>query len=193
MVILVTTSRHPNPRLRSFVNDLARALPNAISINRGKLNIEELAVEAYRREANTVIIVGRGQRGNPGRIIFMHIYEDHYEFYPLIIHILGVKLLREIPEAKPIRVEKEIICYSSDDEATEKFALSLSEAIGLPILKIGHIDDFMGLNAIMFVETALKPKISFVLKFILPKKKELLIIGPLIRIKRVIYKCPATT
>lgn len=187
--ILVTTSRHPNPRLRSFVKDLARALPGASHVNRGKMNIDELAAEAYRRGSDTVVIVCRGQHGNPGRIVFMKVYEDEFEFYPLIIQLRGVKLVREMPDARPVRVESEVVGYFEGGEA-EALALALGEALGLPTIKASSIDDLRGVSqAVLLVEHVGKPDLSFVLKFLSLRKLDL--VGPLMRIRRVAYRCPS--
>ena len=191
MPILITTSRHPNPRLRTFVKDLARALPNAIHINRGKLNIDELAAEAYRRGSSVIVIVCRGWCGNPGRIVFLHIYKEHFEFYPLIIQIRGVKLVREIPDAKPMRVSEEIIGYFSNSES-EDFALALGEALQIPVLKANLIEDLKGISAaVLLVERAIRGNIPFIIRFI--SLKDLALIGPIIKVRRVVYKCPSLT
>jgi len=189
MTILVTTSRHPNPRLRTFVKDLVCALPNAFHINRGKLNIDELAAEAYRRGSDVVIIVCRGLYGNPGRIVFMHIYEDRFEFYPLIIQIRGVKLIREMPDAKPRKVTDEIIGYFPNDEV-EEFALALGEALRIPVLKLYSIDDLRGIpSATLLINRGSRREVAFIVKFI--SSRDLMPIGPIIRIRKVVYKCPS--
>ena len=191
MTILVTTSRHPNPRLRTFVKDLASALPNAVYINRGKLNIDELAAEGYRRGSEVIVIVGRGWYGNPGRIVFMHIYEDRFEFYPLIIRVRGVKLVREMSDAKSIRVTDEVISYFPNDEV-EEFALALGEALKIPTFRLSSIEDLKGVSsATLLIERALRKDVAFIMKFI--SLKEWIMIGPIIKVKRVIYKCPSTT
>lgn len=188
-MILVTTSRHPNPRLRSFVKDLTCALPNAIHINRGKLNLDELAAEAYRRQCDIIVIVCRGQHGNPGRIVFIHIYKDHYEFYPLIIQIQGIKLIREMPDAKIRKINNEVLGYFDSSEEVENFAQSLSEALGLPLVELNSIEEIKGMaDAALIVEYTKNRDVPFVLKFL--SSKDFSMIGPLIRVKKVVYRCP---
>ncbi|RLE86003.1 MAG: Brix domain containing protein, partial [Thermoprotei archaeon] len=51
--IIVTTTHHINPRVRSLANELARALPDAVRINRGKQNIINLAEKARLYEAKS--------------------------------------------------------------------------------------------------------------------------------------------
>jgi len=65
--ILVTTSRRPNRRIRSFVKDLVSVIPGSIRITRGHLSMKDLALDAANLGASRVIIVA-DRRGNPGII-----------------------------------------------------------------------------------------------------------------------------
>jgi len=93
-VIIITTSRRPTRRIRTFCNDLARCIPNSMRINRGKLSREGLAEKAYELEADRVIIVDRW-KGGPGKIELFNVREALVGVPPLI-YIRGIKLQREM-------------------------------------------------------------------------------------------------
>ena len=44
--VLLTTSRRPTSRMRSFSRDFAGCLPDIVRINRGKLNLDGIVEEA---------------------------------------------------------------------------------------------------------------------------------------------------
>ncbi len=65
--ILITSSHRPSRRVRSFINDLARTLPKATRINRGKKSIEDLR-DLMRLAGYRVLIITNTWKANPGRI-----------------------------------------------------------------------------------------------------------------------------
>lgn len=103
--IIVTTSRRPGKRLRSFVKDLASVLPRAERVTRGHLTMQELAVLALNRGVNRVVVVAE-RRGNPGII---RVYEPK-PAPPRLENIVsfivkGVSLSREKQVLQPKRVD----------------------------------------------------------------------------------------
>lgn len=65
--ILITSSHRPPRRVRSLINDLARTLPKATRINRGKKSIEELR-DLMRLASYRALIIVNTWKANPGRI-----------------------------------------------------------------------------------------------------------------------------
>ena len=99
--VIVTTSRAPSPRTRSFVKDLVSVTPGSVKVNRGHLTLEELAVLAMERGADRVVIVGE-RRGNPSII---RIYAPRGR-PPKLVNIVtfivkGVSLSREAGRPQP--------------------------------------------------------------------------------------------
>ncbi|RLE92514.1 MAG: hypothetical protein DRN04_10020 [Thermoprotei archaeon] len=182
MSILITSSRRPNPRLRTFCKDLAKVLPDAIKVNRGKMSIEEVAIKAYQLEIDHVIVVGKGRGGNPGRMIFLKIYEDKYEILPLIIGIEGVVLIREIKNADvPEKVASTIIASNTD-----QLPDLLSDALGLSSIEVESIEDLQGTaDTIMWIE---KVKRKYIIRFF--NGQNLRLSGPIIKVNKVVRKCP---
>lgn len=65
--ILITSSHRPSRRVRSFINDLARTLPKAVRINRGKKSIEDLR-DLMKLAGYRALIIVNTWKANPGRI-----------------------------------------------------------------------------------------------------------------------------
>lgn len=62
--VIVTTSREPSPRTRSFVKDLSSLAEWIIKLNRGKLTFRELVDQAILSDSTTLAVIGE-MRGNP--------------------------------------------------------------------------------------------------------------------------------
>ena len=190
-MIVVTSTRRPNPRIRAFCNDLAASLPGGVRVNRGKKSIEELALKAYELKASTVIIVGAGKGGNPGRIIFLKVVSEKYFFYPLILGVAGVKLSREMEEvSRPPEVkEAAVVTLAPHSEDIKELANNLADALELYFLEVGAFTEVARLkppfDVIIFVEQAYG-KIRAVIKFFNPLN--LKPCGPKIMINKVVYK-----
>ncbi|HWQ17411.1 MAG TPA: hypothetical protein VNL13_06235 [Sulfolobales archaeon] len=91
--ILVTSSHRPSRRVRSFVNDLAKTLPGATRINRGKKSLEDLK-DLMRLTGYKVLIVVNTWKANPGRV---DIYVREEDILKKVgsIYISSIKLSRE--------------------------------------------------------------------------------------------------
>jgi U3 small nucleolar ribonucleoprotein protein IMP4 len=121
-LIVITTSRRPSPRTRSFVKDLSSILPSSVRISRGHKSLVELAVETTKLGAKYILLVTE-KSGNPRGLIIYGVEEmGHYRAVSkrlAILLIKGVKLSRENPESsKAYGVSSIFIDYSkcfSDD------------------------------------------------------------------------------
>ncbi|HDI01780.1 MAG TPA: hypothetical protein ENF78_05070 [Candidatus Bathyarchaeota archaeon] len=93
--IMITMSRRPTPIIRTFCNELAAVLPNAIRVNRGKMSFEDIAEKAWELEADKVILVARW-KGNPGKMCLYNVGDEGLEPFPPLIYIYGIKLRRDM-------------------------------------------------------------------------------------------------
>ncbi len=121
--ILVTTSRRPSPRIRSFVKDLVAVIPGAIRFTRGHYSMEELAREAYTLGADRIVVVGE-RRGNPG-IIRVYAYDPgELRPYNIVTFIVkGVTLSREAhTPPPPKRAVRELVANPLTEGVAEEFA-----------------------------------------------------------------------
>jgi len=95
MKFLVTTSKRPSKRARSFIKDLAQIFISE-RIVRGKKSLDELKNLLIQKKAEGILIVDT-KWGNPSRIRI--IKNDGSNFQILL---KGVKLLRELREKPPV-------------------------------------------------------------------------------------------
>ncbi len=71
---LVTTSHRPTRNTRRFVKFISMVLPNFTRVNRGKLTLSMIALQAIDMNMDKVVIV-RNRKGNPG---YIDIYSVDY-------------------------------------------------------------------------------------------------------------------
>ncbi len=123
-MILITTTRRPSQRTRSFVRDLYHVIPNAIRRNRGKTSLEDLNEIALKLGAERILIIGT-ERGNPSSLYF-------FEPTPLairpisLIYLKGITLRREMTKKKAPSSKELCISYQSEALSNLAEILSLS-------------------------------------------------------------------
>ena len=61
--MLITTSRKPSQRTRTFARSLERVL-NAKYVNRGKMNLRDVLIKSNQLNFNRIIIISE-MKGNP--------------------------------------------------------------------------------------------------------------------------------
>lgn len=130
-MILLTTSRRPTSRIRTFCRDLARSIPRVVRVNRGKLNLDGIAEKALEFDADRVMIVDQW-KGEPGKIGLFRAGPEGLTPVPPLIHVASVKLQREFgAKVKPAR---SLIITTTPEESHDvlKIADSLSNFLGIP-------------------------------------------------------------
>lgn len=136
--IIVTTSRAPSPRTRSFVKDLVAILPGAEKLTRGHLTLEELAIAARAKGASRVVIVGE-RKGNPSII---RVYEPTLGAISPLRNIVtfilaGISLSRELGRPKPGKVQRLLIADPGDEDLDE-YVEAFIKAFGAHLLVKGR-------------------------------------------------------
>ena len=95
--VIITTSREPSRRTRSFIKDIACLAPWIIRLTRGKLTFKELVEYAIGENASTLAIVCE-RRANPSIIRVYDLTQPIENGLPLHVYTLflkGVTLSRE--------------------------------------------------------------------------------------------------
>lgn len=137
-MILLTTSRRPTPRIRTFCRDLARSIPNVVRVNRGKLSLDGVAERAIEFGADRVVIINRW-KGGPGKIELFEVGREGLALVPPIMYVAGIKLQREFDRArgKPVR---SLIVTTPSEESDEnmRIARSLSSFLNIPLSQMGE-------------------------------------------------------
>ncbi|MBT8172284.1 hypothetical protein KJN74_05380 [Candidatus Bathyarchaeota archaeon] len=133
-MILLTTSRRPTERIRTFCRDFVHSIPFVIRINRGKISNDGLAEKAIELEADRVIIVNRWQDGFAKINLFQVSSTGLKPVFPLIL-ISRICLRREIEKGTK-RKFSSIITVESSTPELDKLSKSMSNFLDLPIMTI---------------------------------------------------------
>ncbi len=152
-MIIITTCRRPTRRLRSFVKDLAKVIPNSIRVNRGKMSLKDLIAYSRSLGARMIILVGL-RHGNPGIVRFIELTEFGYTFKPPIIQILSVRLIREIKAPYIPAANSIITCtFEKYSEKLKLFTQEIAENIMSPYIELSDISDIKGVaDVILLIE-----------------------------------------
>ncbi|AEH06265.1 Brix domain-containing protein [Methanothermococcus okinawensis] len=158
-MVVITTSRKPSQRTRSFVNDLARILSIKI-LNRGKSPLGDILSEYDK------LIVVEEYKGNPGKIKFYDIAKNK-----IISILISAKLQREVCEEETTNVEGKISMeFMENAKKYQKLFYDFFSGFGI-------VDDNSSFK--MRFEGSLSDKNIFYIQFYENDKK----IGPLIIVK----------
>ena len=92
-MMLISTSRRPSTRTRSFVKELLGVIPLSFQVTRGKKSIEELKDIAVLKGCRRLMIV-ESKDGNPSALSFMYIDKKDWKWLGVID--INVSLRREM-------------------------------------------------------------------------------------------------
>lgn len=135
--ILLTTSRNPTPRIRTFCNDLERVIPNVVRVNRGKMSTDEVAEKALEHDTNRVVVVDR-RHGGLGAIKFFQVGESGLVSIPPVVHVAGMRLRREFGVSK-VKPARSIVLLSPENSSqVSRLADTFSKFFGMPILPMNE-------------------------------------------------------
>jgi len=149
-LILITTTRRPSKRTRSFARDLYHVLPNSIRRNRGKMSLEDLNELAIRTGVDRIIVIGT-QRGNPSSLTFYEPTPSHLK--PIsTVSLSGVSLRREITKKRAPPSKR--FCVASSDELESEAEL-LARSFNVRSVKLEELKGF-DISLILTSEGGLK-------------------------------------
>jgi len=110
--LILTTSREPSRRTRSFVKDLTATIPHALKINRGKATLQDLRNTAINKNAYGVLVVYE-RKANPSALVYYELSDSELSRVYLL-KITSVKLSREIREYhRPLGIKMLVINASN--------------------------------------------------------------------------------
>ena len=92
--MIITTSRKPSRRSRTLGRDLSNVLLGKY-VTRGKAGLDVLVENARNLGEKRVVLI-YDVHGNPGKVQFIRVQEDGWNWMDLIILLSGVTLQREI-------------------------------------------------------------------------------------------------
>ena len=174
-MILITSSRRPTQLVRTLCNDLNRTLPSSVRVNRGKMSLGQIAVEALSQEADRVIIVER-ERGHPSKILFFTIEKGQLVQFNPVILIKRVKTQDQI--GRKTRHLSGVALTVSLEEGNDLLKLVNALSWFLRIKLVHNPIELQKFEASLHVS---KTKIAVTSP---PKKNE---IGPVLHLKKVLW------
>ena len=173
--MVITTSREPGNRTRSFVNELVTILPILVKVNRGKATLLDLYDISISKKAKWLIIVYE-KKGNPS---MLKIYKPDIpksgldEKYRILLR--GVTLYREKAHFKPSRYNGTYCISFSGNEDVYALSSIVSEVTGYKFCRVNLDSNVrrIKISAVNGVRT-----ISF-------HDERGNLVGPIIRVRRI--------
>ncbi|MBD3192458.1 MAG: hypothetical protein GF308_17595 [Candidatus Heimdallarchaeota archaeon] len=98
---LLTTSRDPSPRTRSFVRDLTRVIPWSFHFTRGSCSLKDVADELAILGIIRAMIVHE-RKGNPSRATFYKLVDGELIERDYRVRIKGITLARELNRGRSV-------------------------------------------------------------------------------------------
>jgi len=132
-LILLTTSRRPTERIRTFCRDLFNSLPDVVRINRGKLSRDGVAEKAIELDADRIVVVDRWHCG-PGKVSLFSLSSNGLNHIPPLMLMSRIHLRRELKESTK-RIRSSVITIEPEaSPELDRVARHLSQFFNLPIL-----------------------------------------------------------
>jgi U3 small nucleolar ribonucleoprotein protein IMP4 len=180
-VILLTTSRRPTKRIRTFCHDFVLSVPNIIRINRGKLNLDGITEKAVELNANRIVVIDRWKAG-PGKVKLFRIEHNGLISCPPLMHVSGVRLRREF-KANTKHLRSLVVTIAQENHTeTVRIAELLSGFFNLPRLSIDEAAAKYQVSMHLSLDASRHTQITFMF---LPQMVE---IGPRITLSKVVWK-----
>ncbi len=98
---VLTTSRKPSQRTRSFIRDLVRVIPWSFHFTRGSCSLNDLANELAVLGINRILIVHE-KKGNPSLVKFYKLDEGKLMERDYRLRIKGISLARELRRGRTV-------------------------------------------------------------------------------------------
>ena len=178
-MILLTTSRRPTERIRTFCRDLACSIPDVVRVNRGKMSLDGVGEKAIELDADKIIIVDRWH-GGPGKISLFQISNGLKPVMPTMV-MSNIRLKRELNERTSRICASAITVAPNIPSGLKKAAESLSKFLSLPLLSLDDAVESHRASLHFSVDPSRKLKVTFML---LGRMVE---IGPRLTLSRLIW------
>ncbi|WGM88994.1 MAG: hypothetical protein NUK63_08755 [Candidatus Bathyarchaeum tardum] len=177
-MILLTTSRRPTQRIRSFCRDLFSSLPDVNRVNRGKMSLDAVAEKALELNCDRVIVVGRWH-GAPGKIGLFNISFGLTAVSPLMV-IQSIRLRRELKQIS--RIKSSVITLEPNSSSgLQRLAGCLSKFFGLPVLPLDETSENHQVSMHLSFDSSRRVKMTFVML------QRMVEIGPQVTFSRLIW------
>ncbi len=178
-MIAIGTTRKPTQRVRSFIKELSRVIPDSVRLTRGKQGFAEFCDSALELGASRLLLVG-AFHGNPGRIGFLDYSKNGWEFYPPTILITSTQLLRERSHNSPRKIRDLVVLPDLPNDQPK--AQILAQALNVPCIERAVLSDLESEVAVLRVALTQYRAMDFVS----PDESQPL--GPAMRVKHFLAR-----
>jgi U3 small nucleolar ribonucleoprotein protein IMP4 len=182
--MLLTTSRRPTGRMRTFCRDLANSIPDVMRVNRGKMSLDGVAEKAIELEADRVVVVDRW-RGGPGKINLFQASSTGLKTVPPLMLIRKIRLRREFKEGTRRARSSAITLEPEDSAELIKIGGRMSKYFGLPVLSLNEASENHCASMHFSFDSSRHIQITFML---LSRMVE---IGPRVTLSKLIWEVPS--
>jgi U3 small nucleolar ribonucleoprotein protein IMP4 len=182
-VILLTTSRRPTGRIRTFCRDFVNSIPDVVRVNRGKMSLDGVAEKAIELEADRVVVVDRW-RGGPGKINLFHVSSTGLKSVPPLMLISMIRLRREFKEGTRRARSSAITMKPEDSAELERIAGRLSQYFGLPVLSVDEAARKYGASMHFSFDSSRRLQITFM------RLQRMVEIGPRVTLSKLVWEVP---
>lgn len=178
-MIAIGSTRKPTQRTRSFIKELHRVIPNTTRLTRGKQGFNGFLESAQELGATRILLVG-AFHGNPGRIGFLKLTDDTWDFHPPTLIIKSTHLLRETHSNRPQGIKRLYVIPHSRRDVTR--AELLATALNVPYLTREDLPDKATKSVVLRVNFAQDKSMYFL------SLDEQQPMGPLIHLKHFLTR-----
>ena len=182
--MLLTTSRRPTGRMRTFCRDLANSIPDVMRVNRGKMSLDGVAEKAIELEADRVVVVDRW-RGGPGKISLFQVSSTGLKPVPPLMLIKGIRLRRDLNEGRRGVRSSAITLEPEDSAELTRIAGQLSKYFGLPVLSLDEASENHRASMHFSFDSSRHIQITFLF---LSRMVE---IGPRVTLSKLVWEVPS--
>jgi len=183
-VILLTTSRRPTGRIRTFCRDFVNSIPDVVRVNRGKMSLDGVTERAIEVDADRVVVVDRW-RGGHGKINLFRISSTGLTSVPPLILISGIRLRREFKEGTKRARSSAITLEPEDSPELERIAGRLSQYFGLPVLPVDEAARKYGASMHFSFDSSRRLQITFM------RLQQMVEIGPRVTLSKLVWEVPS--
>jgi U3 small nucleolar ribonucleoprotein protein IMP4 len=125
---LLTTSRKPSPRTRSFVRDVTRVIPWSFHFTRGSCSLADIADELSVLGINRCLILHE-KNGNPSLVKFYKLKNKELVERDYKVRIKGIALARELKRGRSVFTKESK--FRVINQCTSKFGEKLYRLLSI--------------------------------------------------------------
>ena len=183
-MILLTTSRRPTGRIRTFCRDLVNSLPDVVRVNRGKMSLDGVAEKAIELDADRIVVVDRWH-GGPGKVSLFSLSSNGLKPVPPLVLMSGIRLRRELKEGTK-RVRSSVITVEHEaSQELERVAGRLSQYFNLPIWSLDAASKNHRVSMHFSFDSSRRLQITFLLL------QRMVEIGPRVTLSKLVWEVPS--